>query len=650
MGQPGAAARLTAGFAAATMFVVCAAAGASADGAGSIDHVETESGELRLLYSLPEVTDRDDADLSSVQVSINDEPVEARAAPASETVRRTTILAIDVSNSMRGQRFAKAKQAATAFIGAAPTDVLVGIVTFAGDVQTVQDPTLNRTKLTEAIDKLGLSRSTRLYDGVLEAISTLGKQGQRSVLVLSDGKDTSETPIADVTAAIGDTAIKVDIVALEQAADARKPLEQMAAAGDGLLLAADNPRALVRVFAKEAAYLENQVLVQATVPQDLSGSEGTVAVSIDAAGQTYSDSAFVTLQSQAAPTSPDNNAPRANISPRFAISSDLMLIGLGGTGLGVLLILLAALGVFTSAKQESLEDRVNAYSRSGEARGSSAGSSPKPAAPPQGVAQSAVGVAQKALASNKSFEATLNAKLDAAGISLKPAEWLLLHAGIAAGAAILGFLLTSGGVVMTLLFLVAGAFVPWFYLGFKKSRRLKAFNSHLAETLQLISGGLSAGLSLAQSLDTVVREGTEPIAGEFRRALIEARLGVQIEEALDSVGQRMDSEDFGWVVMAIRIQRDVGGNLAELLLSVAATMREREYLRRQVKSLSAEGRLSGLILGALPPVVLVFLTITNPGYLDPLFGQPLGWLLIAVMAMLMAVGSFWMSRLVKVEV
>ncbi len=134
--------------------------------------------------------------------------------------------------------------------------------------------------------------------------------------------------------------------------------------------------------------------------------------------------------------------------------------------------------------------------------------------------------------------------------------------------------------------------LPWLYLGMRKSRRLKAFNGQLAETLQLIAGSLSAGLSLAQSLDTVVREGSDPVAGEFRRALIEARLGVQVEDSLDSIAKRMESADFEWIVMAIRIQREVGGNLAELLLKVAATMRERDYLRRQVKTLSAEGKMS----------------------------------------------------------
>ena len=129
-----------------------------------------------------------------------------------------------------------------------------------------------------------------------------------------------------------------------------------------------------------------------------------------------------------------------------------------------------------------------------------------------------------------------------------------------------------------------------------------------------MSGSLSAGLSLAQSVDTIVREGSEPIAGEFRRVLVETRLGVSLEDALEGVGERFESKDFEWVVMAIKIQRQVGGNLAELLDTVAATMREREYVRRQVAALAAEGKLSAWVLGGLPPLFMLYLLLTNRDY------------------------------------
>ena len=178
-------------------------------------------------------------------------------------------------------------------------------------------------------------------------------------------------------------------------------------------------------------------------------------------------------------------------------------------------------------------------------------------------------------------------------------------------AAVVGFLL--GGTGSASWACSSASSLPWLYLKFRHSRRLNAFNGQLAETLGLMAGGLQAGLSLPQAVDSVVREGNEPMAGELRRALVEQRLGVDITDALEGVGERMESEDFGWVVMAIRIQREVGGNLAEILHTVADTLREREYLRRQVKALSAEGRLSGYILTACPSCIVPLHAVRQPG-------------------------------------
>lgn len=119
---------------------------------------------------------------------------------------------------------------------------------------------------------------------------------------------------------------------------------------------------------------------------------------------------------------------------------------------------------------------------------------------------------------------------------------------------------------------------------------------------------------------------------------------------MDGVSERFESKDFDWVVMAIRIQRQVGGNLAELLETVAGTMREQEYIRRQVAALAAEGKLSAYVLGGLPPVFLLYLLVANRAYVMPLFTEPMGWAMLAGAGLILSVGVFWMSRLIKVEV
>jgi tight adherence protein B len=262
---------------------------------------------------------------------------------------------------------------------------------------------------------------------------------------------------------------------------------------------------------------------------------------------------------------------------------------------------------------------------------------------------SAKQTAANVLQRNKDLDAKISRRLEAAGSELKSSEWLLVHGAVFFVSGLLGIAIGKNLIVGGL-FLVAGLVGPWVYLGFRKSRRRKAFNAGLPDTLQLMSGSLAAGLSLAQSVDTIVREGADPIASEFRRVLIETRLGVSLEDALEGVAERFESKDFEWVVMSINIQRQVGGNLAELLDTVAATMREREYVRRQVAALAAEGKLSAWVLGLLPPLFMVYLLLTNHDYVIVMFQEPIGWLMLGGAATILAVGVFWMSRLVKVEV
>ena len=614
---------------------------------GSIDHVEPGDGSFQVLYSLPGAGTTE-PDLDTVAVSLDDTVLPAEAEPAgeAEAVQRTTILAIDVSSSMRrDNRFEEAQLAAKAFLDAAPDDLLVGIVTFASSVDVAQEPTLDRAASAEVIDGLTLSNQTLLYDGVLGAVAASGTEGSRSLLVLSDGRDTSETPIDRVTSSIELAQVKVDVVALAQSEADTALLAQLAEAGDGTVITAADPESLTQVFADEAEAIASQILVTVTPPDDFTQTEGTLSVSVDVAGESYVDTAFVTVADAAAPAAPSPTKLVPVEQTGFQISRTMMLTGLGAAGLGMLVLLLGVVGAFSGGSANSVENRIAAYTRKGS-RKLAAQSEPAP----QGVTAQAVGVASKVMDSNEGLESALGQRLEAAGMSMKPAEWLLTHAGVAFAGGLLGLLLSSGSILFTLLGLFFGLVLPWLFLSFKRSRRTKAFKAQLADTLQLMAGSLSAGLSLAQAVDTVVREGSDPMGTEFRRALVEARLGVEIEDALEGVGERMDSVDFKWVVMAIRIQREVGGNLAELLNSVAETIREREYLERQVLALSAEGRLSVWILGGLPPGFMLYLLLANPEYLSPLISTPIGFVMLGTMAVLLVAGVFWMKKLVKVEV
>jgi tight adherence protein B len=302
-------------------------------------------------------------------------------------------------------------------------------------------------------------------------------------------------------------------------------------------------------------------------------------------------------------------------------------------------------------KRRSLttEERVAQYAAQA-AGGPGAAPTPSPLAPEDSALESAKVAAAAMLKRNKSLEAKIANRLEGAGSKWRPAEWLLFHAGIFLLSSVVGLLLGAGNLVVGLIFMALGAIGPWFYLGFRRSRRKKKFERALPDTLQLMSGSLAAGLSLAQSIDTIVRDGMEPVTSEFRKVLVETRLGLSLETALQGVAERFQSKDFAWVVMAINIQRQVGGNLAELLDTVAGTIREREYMRRQVAALAAEGKLSAMVLGGLPPAFLLYLLLANRSYVMVLFTRPIGWAMLGFGAVILSVGIFWMSRVVKVEV
>jgi tight adherence protein B len=606
----------------------------AADAAGTITYAEPTPEGLQVLVSVPAGVE---VDLDGVAVTVDGEDADATAAKADTdaAVQRTTVIAMDTSNSMKGDRFAGAQAAAREFINSAPADVLVGIVTFDSDVETALPPTQDRSAALAVVDTLELSKKTRLYEGVVSAVALAGDEGQRNVLVLSDGADSTETPIETVTAAIDAAEVRVDVVALDQEGEALAALETLAQAGDGDVIPSD-PAALAAAFGDQAAALAAQVLVTVQVPRAVEQVEATLTVTLPTADGTVTAEAFTKVR--ASELAEEITKESATALPSWALYA-----GAGAVALG---LILAAFLLVPKPKVVTAADRVSQYTAQLNKPTDAGG----PLLDTDVTFASAKETAANVLRRNKDLDARISRRLEAAGSELKSSEWLLLHGGIFFVSGLLGIAIGGGNPVVGALFLAGGLILPWVYLGFRRARRRKAFNQGLPDTLQLMSGSLAAGLSLAQSVDTIVREGSEPIAGEFRRVLVETRLGVSLEDALEGVGERFESKDFEWVVMAIKIQRQVGGNLAELLDTVAATMREREYVRRQVAALAAEGKLSAWVLGGLPPLFMLYLLLTNRDYVIVMFQEPLGWAMLAGAGTILAVGVFWMSRLVKVEV
>ncbi|MFA5787780.1 MAG: type II secretion system F family protein, partial [Actinomycetota bacterium] len=249
----------------------------------------------------------------------------------------------------------------------------------------------------------------------------------------------------------------------------------------------------------------------------------------------------------------------------------------------------------------------------------------------------------------KGYEDKVQIRLDRAGWPLRASEFLVLR-GLGAVIGILLGLGLLGLWWLGLVLMVIGVMIPELILRQRTEKRNAAFMEQLPGTLQLLAGSLQAGYGLVQAIDTVARESRPPTSVEYGRALTETRLGMPLEEALEGMAERIGGEDFRWVVLAINIQRQVGGNLAALLETVSATLREREQLRRQVKVLSAEGRLSAIILTALPILLVAYMSVVNPSYIGTLTHYTIGKVMIVGGIGLLIVGMVWMRKMIRIEV
>ncbi len=241
--------------------------------------------------------------------------------------------------------------------------------------------------------------------------------------------------------------------------------------------------------------------------------------------------------------------------------------------------------------------------------------------------------------------AAVSNTLELAGVDLRPGELL---GGIAAGSVVMlavGWLLFAPFIGLVLAVMVpVGARVV---VGFLAGRRRKKFSDQLAETLQILAGSLRAGHGIAQGIETVAREAESPTAEEFRRLTVETRLGRDFVQALRALADRVGSEDFQWVVQAVEIQREVGGDLAAILDTVANTVRDRTRVRLQVSALSAEGRMSAWVLMILPFGLAALMSATNRNYIKPLLTTGTGYKLLTVAGVLLVVGGLWLRKIVK---
>jgi tight adherence protein B len=262
----------------------------------------------------------------------------------------------------------------------------------------------------------------------------------------------------------------------------------------------------------------------------------------------------------------------------------------------------------------------------------------------------------------RDYGSNLASELARADVALKPSEFLAIRfaavVGVPLGMLVLSpFISFLGSPIIWIVGAGVGWWIPRFWLNRRKSSRLKSFNSGLADTIMLLANSLRAGSSFLQSVEMVVREAQPPISTEFSRVIREVNLGLPLDDALANLGRRMKSDDLDLMITAIAIQHQVGGNLAEILDTIAFTIRERVRIKGEIRTLTAQQRMSGYVVGFLPVALVLLLSVIAPTFMSPMlqappsmFGAPLGLFILGLGGIMMLVGFIIIRRIVDIEV
>jgi tight adherence protein B len=563
------------------------------------------------------------------------------------------MMAVDTSGSMLDfQNIVRARDAATTFAGKMQPGTRLGLVAFSTRPEVVQPLTEDHEQVRGAITTLQAKGDTALYDAVVLASGQLGReQGQRNLVVLSDGRDEgSSAKLEGAIAAAKKAGVTVYTVGLNVPGrdQDQVALKRLAEGTGGQAFEVNNANDLVKLFSSIGQSLASQYVVGMTLPPGL-GNQVDFQLQVKANSATgelaIPDFKLPTLASPATAPIPADLPPAPGLSRLESPQGRYVAAVAGFATVLLACLLLFRPGSGGARPYRALRQRLSPYSLTpaisvDQPRLTAFGSSE--------WAGKATAMAETLVRRGNLEEAFLD-RLEAAGLNMRVAEFVLISLGSAFIPPLLVLALTRN-LLVTVLVVLLGTVGPFLYLSVRASRRHAKFEEQLPSTLQLLSGALQAGHSLQQAVDTVVHEAGDPIAGEFQRVLTEARLGRPLEEAFEAMAKRTGSVDFKWTVMAIRLQRQVGGNLAEVLSTVSQTIRDRYSLKRQIKALSAEGRLSSLILSILPILMFVALLILNPKFLAPLFNTTIGIMMLAGSAVLMIFGVFWLKKITEIKV
>lgn len=572
------------------------------------------------------------ANLTAGQVTVreNGSPVEdLRLMPAGEATatRFGVVLAIDASDSMRGRPYRGALAAARTFAARRSARELVGVVAFNSRTHVLLRPTSDKKKLHDALARSSrLATGTHIYDAVSKAVGLLEQADVSSgvVVLLSDGSDTgSRLGEAKVSALAKAKHVRVFTVGLRSHDFSRAPLEKLALDTGASFAEARSSGDLRGIYSGLSAKLASEYLL-AYRSQATPRSRVDVTVSIEGFGD-----AELTYRAGA----PRGLGPyhRSLLERFWASPLSLLAVALAAMGAvgGALALLLRRRPSTVIAR---LGDYVSLASDEDERR--------RPLLSERLVASTETSL------SRTEWWARFQEELEIAGITIVPAQ---IAVATAAGALVVAVI----GALVWLPLFILGAAVPLVVRAAVKHKLQGVRNDfleQLPDNLQVLASALRAGHSFTGALAVVAKDAPEPARREFQRVVADDQLGVPVEESLREVARRMESEDFEQVAVLAELQREAGGNMAEVLDTVVETIRERFDLRRLVKTLTAQGRMARWILTALPVFLAIVISLLNPGYMKPLFESSGGRMALMLAAAMVVTGSLLIKRIVNIKV
>jgi tight adherence protein B len=551
--------------------------------------------------------------------------------------RFDVILALDTSNSVKGEPLSLAVAAARSFVNQLDPSIPLGLITFSENATVLQAITTDHASSLAALETINQTQQgTAIFDSVVAASELFSGDAQHNIVLLTDGADVDSR--ASLEAAIQSARQKkVAIFTIGFGGRTVPGVLQALAARTGGTYTPTVQTQLSAVYQALVSQLSHQYVV---TYRSLSGPGSQAQVTVRTS--LGSDTSLVLN-----PVPPPSIAPpgRAPVILRGTLG---LAIALGLSFLTMFLLFTMFLGASARnrrqrelARRMAAPDEPTQSAEESDSEGSFAGWS--------GWIPAPVVSAGKQLAEAGGFNDAIERRLEQAGMPVRVGEFVatsflaILTAGLIGG-------LFFRSLIFALIFGLVGGAIPWIYLGTRLGRRVNSLHSQLPDVMMILASSMRAGQSFLQSLDTVAKEIGEPTAHEFSRVVAEIRLGRPVEEAMNALAERVGTPEFKWAIMAVNVQREVGGNLAEILDTVAETVRERDTVRRQVKVLSAEGRLSVKILVALPFLMTLYVAKVNPDYIKLLWTTRPGLIMVGLASALMLIGIYWARKVVRIDV